>query len=182
MHLGCGDHRLDGWINVDVAHALTADVRADGAGALPLGDRSIEFIHSEDLLEHLDLAGGLALLRECFRVLRPGGVMRVLTPDLEALVRDVYLGSEERHLAWCAAQLSARGPCESFNAHLRMGGEHRFLYDEADLRRRLREIGFRVSRVAYNRSRHPELRYLDLRNFGLNLFLEATKPPAGVKS
>ena len=40
----------------------------------------------------------------------------------------------------------------------------------------LAQVGFVVRRASYNTSRHPALRFLDLRNFGLNLFIEATKP------
>ena len=60
-----------------------------------------------------------------------------------------------------------------------MKGEHRFVYDEEELTRVLRGIGFDVAAVRWNASEHPELRYLDLRDFGLNLFLEATKSSSG---
>ena len=53
--------------------------------------------------------------------------MRLLTPDLRALVERVYLQREPRHLAWCDAHLSAAGPCEALNMHLRMNGDHRFV-------------------------------------------------------
>ena len=101
--------------------------------------------------------------------------MRLLTPDLRALVERVYLQREPRHIAWCDAQLSAASPCEALNMHLRMNGEHRFVYDEEHLTETLTAIGFRVRRVRHNWSPVRELRYLDLRDFGLNLFLEAVK-------
>jgi predicted SAM-dependent methyltransferase len=175
LHLGSGGHRIEGWVNVDLEPAGT-DVLADGARALPFPDASAAFVHCEDLIEHLDRRGGTRLLEECFRVLRPGGVLRLLTPDLARLVRRVYLRPGPRHLAWCAAQLSAEGPCQALNMHLRMNGEHRFLYDAAELHAALGQAGFRIERVRWNRSRHPELRYLDLRDFGLNLFVEAARP------
>lgn len=178
LHIGCGDHRLEGWRNVDIVAAPTVDVLADCVRGLPFRDGSAAFIHCEDLIEHLDAAGGAAFLRECFRVLRPGGVLRLLTPDLRALIEKVYLRRESRHLRWCAAQLRTSGPCEALNMHLRMNGEHRFVYDEEHLRRTLSETGFRVETVRWNESRHRELRYLDLRDFGLNQFLEATRPEA----
>ena len=176
VHLGCGDHRLECWINVDLVPSAAVDAVVDCAGDLPFAPGTVAFVHCEDLLEHVEREKGITLLRECFRVLRPGGVLRVLTPDLRQLVQKVYLEGAPLHLGWCAAQLSARGACQSLNMHLRMNGEHRFVYDEEELRKTLEEIGFRVARVGWNRSEHPELRYLDLRDFGLNLFLEATRP------
>jgi len=179
LHLGCEDHRIEGWINVDIVPTGAVDLQADLARPLPFPDESMDFIHSEDLLEHLEPDDGRTLLAEFFRVLRPGGVMRLLTPDLERLVEEVYLRPRPRHLAWSGAYLKAATPCEALNAHCRMGGEHRFIYDFPYLEGVLIGIGFRVRRASWNRSRHPSLRYLDLRDFGLNLFLEATKPVIG---
>ncbi|HYC93261.1 MAG TPA: methyltransferase domain-containing protein [Thermoanaerobaculia bacterium] len=175
VHLGAGGHHLDGWINVDVLPD-GADLLADFVHALPFRSESVDFLHSEDLLEHLDLGVGKELLRECHRVLKPGGVMRLLTPDLRALIQRVYIDRDARHLAWCNDTLAADGACEALNMHLRMNGEHRFVYDEEQLTRVLRATGFRVRRVRWNQSRVPELRWLDLRDFGLSLFLEAVKP------
>lgn len=174
VHLGAGGHRMDGWINVDVLPD-SVDLLADFARALPFRSESVRLIHSEDLLEHLELEQGKVLLRECHRVLKPGGVMRLLTPDLRALIQRVYIDRNARHLAWCNDTLAANGACEALNMHLRMNGEHRFVYDEEHLTRVLRATGFRVRRVRWNESRVPELRWLDLRDFGLNLFLEAVK-------
>ena len=137
----------------------------------------VDFIHTEDFLEHIEFEDAKRFLGECFRVLKPGGVMRLLTPDLRAIVERVYLQRDALHLAWCHTFLRTESPCEALNMHMRMEGHaHRFVYDYELLSRILRETGFRVRRVAYNRSRHPLLRYLDLRDFGLNLFVEATKP------
>ena len=177
VHLGSGDHSLRGWINIDIVPGA-ADVLADFTAALPFRTGSVDLLHSEDLLEHLSEPDGKRFLAECHRVLRPRGVMRLLTPDLRALVDRVYLHRETRHLAWCGTHLSASSPCEALNMHLRMNGEHRFVYDEEHLMETLTAIGFRVRRVRHNWSPVRELRYLDLRDFGLNLFLEAVKADA----
>lgn len=175
VHLGSGDHRLPGWINVDRDPAMPVDVAADLTYRFPFRADSVDLIHSEDFIEHVDGGTGAAVLRECHRVLRSGGVMRLVTPDLRTLVEEVYIRRDARHLRWCDAYLEAHGPCEALNMHMRMGGEHRFIYDEERLTALLREIGFDVRRVRYNRSPVPELCYLDLRDFGLNLFIEAVK-------
>jgi predicted SAM-dependent methyltransferase len=177
VHLGAGGHRLRGWINVDVLPA-GVDLLADFLRELPFRSGSVDLLHSEDLLEHLDVDAGKRLLRECHRILRPNGVMRILTPDLRSLVSTIYIDRAHEHLAWCQKLLSADGPCEALNMHLRMNGEHRFVYDEEHLTEVLKAIGFRVRRVRYNWSPTRELRYLDLRDFGLNLFLEAVKEHA----
>ncbi|HEV8657243.1 MAG TPA: methyltransferase domain-containing protein [Thermoanaerobaculia bacterium] len=175
IHLGSGDHRIAGWINIDRDVMMQVDVVADLTSEMPLRSGSVDLIHSEDFIEHIDQAAGELALRECHRVLRTGGVMRLLTPDLRALVEEIYLRRNPHHLRWCSAYLEADDPCEALNMHMRMSGEHRFIYDEEHLTSLLREIGFDVRRVRYNWSTVPELRFLDLRDFGLNLFLECVK-------
>ncbi len=175
LHVGSGGHRIAGWFNLDIDATPPVDVVADVARSLPFRSDSIDLIHSEDLLEHLDRQAGHGFLRECHRVMKPAGVMRLLTPDLQLLVDRVYLQRDGRHLRWCTAFLDARGPCEALNMHIRMNGEHRFIYDGELLQRVLEEAGFAVRRVRFNWSPVPELRYLDLRDFGLNLFVECTK-------
>jgi predicted SAM-dependent methyltransferase len=176
VHLGAGDHRLEGWMNLDIIFNAQVDAVADLTRSLPFRSESVDFIHSEDFLEHVDYGAGQVVLDECYRVLRPGGVMRLLMPDLESLVERIYLRREEHHLRWCQVQLDARGPCESLNMHLRMNGEHRFIYDRDLIQRLLGDRGFDVGFVRWNESKHPRLRFLDLRDFGLNLFVEARKP------
>ncbi|HEX7614581.1 MAG TPA: methyltransferase domain-containing protein [Thermoanaerobaculia bacterium] len=175
LHLGCGDHHLEGWWNVDLERR--GELQADLSRSIPVRSGSVDYVHSEDFLEHVDLPQGRRLLSECFRVLRPGGVMRLLTPDLRAIVERVYLERQTRHLTFCRVNLQAEGPCEALNMWLRMeGGAHRFVWDYELLERGLTETGFTVRRVSFNRSWHASLRYLDLRDFDLNLFVEATKP------
>ena len=80
VHVGCGSHRIDGWVNLDIAPTRAADLRADAAGALPFRSGFIDFIHCEDFVEHLDVAAARRFFDEAYRILRPGGVLRVLTP------------------------------------------------------------------------------------------------------
>ena len=181
LHAGSGGHTLRGWINIDLDVDPTVDVAADLAAAVPVRSSSVDYIHSEDFLEHLDREGGERFLREAFRILRPGGVMRLLTPDLRALIDRVYLDRQTDHLAWCENHFGSSDACAAFNMHMRMDGHHRFIYDEEHLTHLLQSIGFDVVTVRFNRSRHRHLRFLDLRDFGLNLFLECTRPEQASK-
>lgn len=176
LHVGAGGHAVDGWIDLDLEPLPPVDLAADAGASLPFRDASVDRIHSEDFIEHVDFDAGRRFVAEAFRVLKPGGIMRLLTPDLRAIVQRVYLDREPRHLRWCGVYLGASDPAEALNMHLRMNGEHRFLYDEPLLARVLSEAGFAVRHASWNRSLDRHLRWLDLRDFGLNLFLECVKP------
>lgn len=92
LNLGCGDRRHDDWVNADLM-PVAADVLAiDLRKPLPFPDGSFEGVYASHVLEHLAPIEALALLRECRRVLRPKGTVRVVVPDLERIARD-YLAS-----------------------------------------------------------------------------------------
>lgn len=82
IHLGCGQvHYLEGWTNVD-ANLITAriDVWANFSKSLPFPDGSADLIYSHHVVEHLpDLPKHFA---EMFRVLRPGGGIRIAGPHM----------------------------------------------------------------------------------------------------
>ena len=88
LHLGCASNYLDGWTNIDLFRpGRRLDLRWDLRRGIPAPDDCAESILAEHLLEHIDLGGGIGLLKECYRVLRSGGVLRIGVPDLERYVR-----------------------------------------------------------------------------------------------
>ncbi|QDT15545.1 class I SAM-dependent methyltransferase [Alienimonas californiensis] len=94
LNLGCGSRYRDDWTNVDVRSApgvLAHDLR----DPLPFADASYDFVYHSHVLEHFRPADVPAFLRECRRVLRPGGTLRVVVPDLEGVVRG-YLAALDR--------------------------------------------------------------------------------------
>jgi predicted SAM-dependent methyltransferase len=97
LHLGSGKERKDGWVNVDLL-GDPVDLPWDVTRRLPFPDGSVDVIFSEHLLEHLSLANGMAFLRECNRLLKSDGIMRIGVPDARALV-DSYLNDPGRLLA-----------------------------------------------------------------------------------
>src|SRR5262245_18814999 len=85
LHVGCGGSRLDGWINVDYP---PADLAIDLSWPLPFDDNSVTYAYLAHVLEHLDYpAEAGALLEEIHRVLTPGGVLRVVVPDIGKCIR-----------------------------------------------------------------------------------------------
>ncbi|MEA2215003.1 MAG: hypothetical protein QOK19_564 [Solirubrobacteraceae bacterium] len=104
LHLGCGPRLIAGWVNIDLAYQPSADPpRGEGEGApgtaedfyaidvtrgLPLPDGCVEAVFHEDFLEHLSQRDAVAFLAEARRVLLPGAVHRVNSPDLAASMRE----------------------------------------------------------------------------------------------
>lgn len=84
LHVGCGDHHLAGWVNIDLV-AQAADLNLDVRTGLPFVDGSAEAIYVAHLLEHLEYKDEpLQFLADCRRVLRPGGIIRIAVPDIRS--------------------------------------------------------------------------------------------------
>jgi len=175
LHLGCGNHLLSGWLNIDTQieqNSVQPTLQHDLTQPLPFSSESIEFIVSEHFIEHVTRDQACHLLRECYRFLKPEGVLRISTPDLEKLVSE-YLAKrtdEWQDMGWVAAT-----PCQMVNEGMRLWG-HQFLYDASELSMLLREAGFcQVIPVKWRASHYAELQNLELRPFHQEVILEAVK-------
>lgn len=93
LHLGSGGERKAGWVNIDLL-GDPVDVAWNLARPLPFASASVDAVFHEHLLEHLPLEAGAVLMRECHRVLRPGGILRVGVPDAGRLI-DSYAGDRD---------------------------------------------------------------------------------------
>ncbi|MBY0113790.1 MAG: methyltransferase domain-containing protein [Phycisphaerales bacterium] len=182
LNLGCGHNPLAGWTNIDGGDGLWyeapshPDVIAldvfEALAAIP--DGSCDFVYSEHFYEHFSLADGFQMACEWARVLKPGGVVRVVTPDLTREAR-MYLGEQlptdaatymthkRRWLGERRAQESRRflTPAMLLNFGMRLDG-HQFVYDFETLRAQLQAAGFEaVTRERFGASSRPELHGID---------------------
>ncbi len=181
LHIGCGTVYKEGWINIDNNsdnNIKKLDFMWDLRKPLPLPENSVDFIYNEHFLEHLTADEGGGLLKECMRMLKPNGVLRIAMPDLEVCVRD-YLN--KNHLTENKAGLKEAGldfiktNAEAINIAFRWWG-HQWLYDWEELERRLKDIGcVKIEKCRLNESKHPELRNLETRGEASNLIAEVVK-------
>ena len=124
---------IEGWTNVDVTAYPGVDVVLDVREPWPFAD--VELIFAEHFLEHLTLAEGLRFLRECRRVLREDGVLRLSTPNLDWVWLTHYKPPGELTIE---EQLIG---CLEINRAFH-GWGHQFLYNFRTLELALRAAGF----------------------------------------
>lgn len=177
INFGSGPYPMAGWINVDLDPAYKPEVVANLGRPLPFATGVADFIHSEDFIAQLDPLPLEGFLRECRRILKPTGAMRLLTPDLARLAR-MYLEQPER-LVWIwntfiGVPLDTGTAGEVLNLGLRLAG--RFQYDFESLSQLAAKAGFATVAVAYNESRFEALRGLDLRKTdeAVSMYVECT--------
>lgn len=196
LHFGCGRNRLPGWSNLDLPGT-------DVTKPLQLSDNLAKFIFHEHLLEHLDEVDGFNFLKECYRVLKPGGILRISCPCIDGLIwvyqnwaripespwkrkhgtRNKYINNAIHfQTAWYKGKCFTRkGKPKRLNNPSTF---HKFLDDHESLRQKLTKIGFTsIEWVEKGTSRHPELQNLENRRGGqfkhfpqeLEMVVEATK-------
>lgn len=95
LNIGCGGSRHPAWLNVDIAPGHAAVFDWNIRTPFPLPGETFDAVYHSHVLEHLPKNEAPGFISECFRLLKPGGILRVAIPDLEAICR-VYLHQVER--------------------------------------------------------------------------------------
>lgn len=85
INLACGGKlcRQPGWINADHSPSTKEVMQINLLKRLPFQDNTFDVVYHSQFIEHLSIDKGDTFLAECYRVLKPKGVLRVVTPDLE---------------------------------------------------------------------------------------------------
>jgi len=174
LHIGCGPMILEDWINSDFVPRTREVIFLDITERLPFPDASLDFIYSEHLIEHVSLAAGIGHFKDCLRVLKPGGVIRVATPDLKFLL-DYFSGKpltnvqrgfltemmNEFHPDLARSEVMSGSAAILLNEFVRDWG-HMFIYDRDTLGEALRLAGFaKVKSCEVKESEHASLRDLE---------------------
>jgi predicted SAM-dependent methyltransferase len=183
LNLGAGFHQRDGWTPIDLMVDPPTGIRWDMRWGLPLENGSARRIHCEHFFEHLRFPDEvMPALAECFRVLEPGGELRIIVPDAARYIRayarhDTEFFESMRELGGAATPFET--DIEIVNQAFRMGGDHQFAWDLPVMRRRLEAVGFEhVEETGYD-----PVRFIDQGDAWRqreSLYVVATKPRAVV--
>jgi predicted SAM-dependent methyltransferase len=189
--LGCGPNELSGWLNTDIRSVSPSVIYVDIMEPLPFPDESFDYIYSEHLIEHIPFEWGLNHLKECLRVLKHGGTIRISTPNMQFLL-DYYKPNElsevqikylERVVRNAQLDMKFCYPTVLMNFFMHEWG-HKFIYDSRVLNEVLKFAGFYdICECAVNESKKHELRGLEQHGISItdefnilqSMILEATK-------
>jgi len=167
LHIGCGKAYLPDWINIDIDPAPLA---VNVLRGLPFPNASVARVFVSHLLEHLFFPADVKpFLNELRRVLAPGGLVRIVVPDIEQCItayvennREFFASRRETWPWWPENPTRL----EDFLAYSGAGPEpayafesHKYGYDFETLSRVLRDAGFqKIIRSSFMGSEHADLR------------------------
>jgi SAM-dependent methyltransferase len=176
LNIGCGTSGIAGWVNIDNSPTIllsrlplmrrllhtpdwAPDVRRiDVRKRIPFPDSSVQSIYSSHTFEHFTYDESLAVAKECFRVLGPGGVLRIVVPDLQIAVRE-YLADTKASHRFIGRLLLISGVRDV----LHPGAHHKQMFDARSLVYMLKEAGFAAPEVStFGNSRIAEIDNIEL--------------------
>ncbi|MGB0722554.1 MAG: class I SAM-dependent methyltransferase [Gammaproteobacteria bacterium] len=146
VNVGCGANVLDGWLNTDL-YPRPGIVQMDAARPWPLPPGSVHAVHCEHMIEHVPKPMARQILEEAWRSLAPGGVVRVVTPDMAAFAR-FALGLDNDALSEYKSGFTKffdlpeePSTCDIVN-QIYYGHGHRYIYLPEELTAMLADVGF----------------------------------------
>jgi SAM-dependent methyltransferase len=192
VNIGSGLSGAKGWHNIDNSPTILLsrlplgrklfrtpewprDVRRyDVTKGLPFAEASVSYIYSSHTFEHFTWDESLLVARECFRVLRPTGVLRIVVPDLRLLVREYLDDPEPLASHRLLARLALKHGIRDL---LHPGSHHSQMFDERSLSHLLKQSGFPEAKVCqYRDSRIPDIAAIELEGRkGESLFMETER-------
>lgn len=161
LQIGSGHNDLEGWLNTEYNPFHPGQVFLDATEQYPMPDDSFDYVYSEHMIEHIPWRAGQAMLRQCFRVLKPGGTIRISTPNLanicslsttqpDARQRNYIKQASDKH---CPDNEGYLGGFVINNFYWDFG--HYFIYDPTTMRYALERCGY--TNIRTMKSGHSEV-------------------------
>jgi SAM-dependent methyltransferase len=164
IQLGCGADIKQGWVNIDLkvkppvidrdAASGTIFINHDLRRGLPLPGKTCAMIYSSHFFEHLGYDDAVALLRDCYRALQPGGVFRAALPDFRDAFKAYLRGDLDYFTILDTFKLvpqlksGTKTLADYVSYCVYQHGEHKWIMDEEKMIVLLRDIGFKSPTVS----------------------------------
>ena len=193
INLGCGYNYVNSneWVNLDFVSTGENVIAHNLLKGIPFKNESFDLVYHSHLLEHFSKADGQKLIAECFRVLRPGGILRIVVPDLEGIVRDyikcleVALTTPDNELAisnynWMLLELYDQAVRNNSGGNMKeylfqdIILNEKFVYERIGQEAKSIRNTLFTTRNNLSLKTNPEISHLDQRNF-INTFKKRFK-------
>lgn len=149
LNCGCGEWPITGFTNIDAEASPHVDLVAS-VPPIPYADNSVDEVWACHFLEHLDRPTAARFLRECYRVLRPGGLVGIVVPDTRAIAAaylEGRLAVEEPNSGGRLRMMrDLDDVCAMFLFSTVQPSHHQWAYDQTTLARALEQAGFPMLR------------------------------------
>jgi len=169
------------WTNVDNnfdknINLKKLDLNWDLTKPLPYKDGTVDLVFHEHFIEHLKKEDGYAFLKECYRLLKPGGVMRVGWPDIARLIR-AYALRDKKYYDYIGPRVHGGMKLDMWDELIPdffYSWDHQYGYTRKHMKALLLEIGF--SKVTQKKFQQSDYDFdIDVRNDPATTYLEAIK-------
>jgi predicted SAM-dependent methyltransferase len=205
INVGCARDLVPGWLNSDLVRIQEREgaesaldrlsrvngelyfLRHDATEPYPIESESFDWAFSEHFIEHVSLDEGIAWLTEVHRILRPGGLVRITTPNLATFLR-AYVDPEDPFYELNRADLAKTARFRDTDVpdrrgwmvnYIFYGWRHRWVYDLDEMQHALVSAGFDPASVvkrSFGNGEVPEVSALDLPNRAIQtLYVEARR-------
>ena len=143
FNFGCGQVPLKGFINVDFYSFFgnsSLDYQADFRYPLNIADEVADGIFTEHMVEHLSYEEVQIFFSECHRILKVGGVLRVVCPDVSKFIK-AYC-DPDTHTSFLNSEApSATTPMEALS-DITQNWKHRSAWDFETMAHYMKKAGF----------------------------------------
>ncbi len=179
LHLGCGPKYLNDFVNIDGNPFNKIDMWLDVRHGLPFRANSVDSIYSTHMFEHFYPDELTRLLDDCHRVLKPGGGIRLIVPNLESAIQAYSQNRSDWFDPSFPRAFNSLGG--RFSNFIFCDGQHRTAFDFTCLDEVLQKAGFRaVEKLSEGNSRLygsnvPPYEPGDSRDLPHSLYVEAFK-------
>jgi hypothetical protein len=149
IQFGCGSNQLQGWHNFDRDHDITQPLRCQ--------DSCVDYVFAEHVLEHVTMQQAINFLRECYRILKPHGIVRIAVPSIERIFQ---YGNDADYIAFCDkwAHPSCRGTLRGPLDAIVYSHGHQMIWSAGTLKPILYLVGFdQVRECRPGQSTDPQL-------------------------
>ena len=190
LQIGAQGSPISGWLNADIEPRTADTIYMDATEHFPFKSDTLDFIFTEHMVEHITFDQGAFMLKECFRTMKTGGIIRISTPDLDKTIQRLKDPSEDdrQYIVFYTDKFYGKSYPKLGALQVNKlfyGFHHRFIHNYDSLKYLLEQSGFKdIKLCEVGSSEHASLNILEQHGKELgekfnkleSFVVEATKP------